>query len=546
MTMMRFARFALSLIIPCALFAVQSRQSADQQASAALGVSTTSAVSPRLAGLLESTPAGARVSVVVTLRQPLDVRRTSGPSRAARSEETVRSLQRRSKEMGRNVAPLLLAGAFRGQVERVTPLWIVNGFGITAAPDLARALASHPAVASVVDDATIVAPAAPAVRAASAAAEQNLSAVHAPDVWALGVLGQGAVVASLDTGVDATHPDLAAQWRGGSNSWYDPNGQHATPADVAGHGTWTMGVMVGGDAGGTAVGIAPGAQWIAAKIFDDGGTTTVSKIHQAFQWVLDPDGDPSTPDAPSVVNNSWSFSATGCDLQFEPDIQALRAAGIVPVFAAGNYGPAASTSVSPANNPGAIAAGATDNTGAIYGGSSRGPTDCGGAPATFPDVVAPGIAINTTDIGAGYYAPTGTSLSAPHVAGAAALLMGAFPWLTVDQVEGALLGSAADLGAPGPDNDFGNGMLDMLAAYQVAAAIPPPVSTATPTAAPTASPGDANCDGTVSMTDALLIARFVVGLVASIPCPQNADVSGDERITMTDSLAIARSVVGLP
>ena len=115
------------------------------------------------------------------------------------------------------------------------------------------------------------------------------------------------VVATLDTGVDLTHPDLAGAWRGGANSWYDPNGEHpTTPVDVNGHGTWTMGVMVGGDAGGSSIGIAPDAQWIAAKIFNDRGIATTVGIHLAFQWLLDPDGNPATADAPNVVNDSWS------------------------------------------------------------------------------------------------------------------------------------------------------------------------------------------------------------------------------------------------
>ena len=99
-----------------------------------------------------------------------------------------------------------------------------------------------------------------------------------------------------------------------------------------------MGVMVGGDAGGTSIGVAPDARWIAAKIFNDHGAATTAGIHLGFQWVLDPDSDPGTPDAPNVVNNSWTLSSPGCNLEFQLDLQNLRAAGILPVFAAGNAG----------------------------------------------------------------------------------------------------------------------------------------------------------------------------------------------------------------
>jgi subtilisin family serine protease len=115
------------------------------------------------------------------------------------------------------------------------------------------------------------------------APEPNISVINAPALWSLGFRGQGVVVASMDSGVDATHPDLAARWRGGSNSWYDPYGQHPTvPTDVSGHGTWTMGVMVGRDAGGTSIGVAPDAQWIAVKIFNDSGASTFSAIIKAI------------------------------------------------------------------------------------------------------------------------------------------------------------------------------------------------------------------------------------------------------------------------
>lgn len=88
--------------------------------------------------------------------------------------------------------------------------------------------------------------------------------------------------------MDALHPDLAASWRSGPNSWFDPNGEHSTPYDANGHGTQTMSLMAGGDFGGTAIGVAPGAWWIAVKIFNDADVASLSVIHQGFQWLLDP------------------------------------------------------------------------------------------------------------------------------------------------------------------------------------------------------------------------------------------------------------------
>ena len=87
--------------------------------------------------------------------------------------------------------------------------------------------------------------------------------------------------------------------------------------------------------------MAPGARFIAARVFNDSGVSTDSAVHLAFQWLLDPDGNPATDDAPDVVNASWGALLATCDREFEPDLQALRAAHILPVFAAGNSGPGA-------------------------------------------------------------------------------------------------------------------------------------------------------------------------------------------------------------
>ena len=85
------------------------------------------------------------------------------------------------------------------------------------------------------------------------------------------------------------------------------------------------GLAVGGDATGSAIGVAPGAQWIVGKTFNDDGQSTFSATHEIFQWLLDPDGDPATDDAPDVVNNSWGFPelAGSCYTEFEADIEAL-------------------------------------------------------------------------------------------------------------------------------------------------------------------------------------------------------------------------------
>lgn len=403
-------------------------------------------------------------SVIVTLREQADVSSVRGPTRADRLRTVIALLQATATRTQTEVLRMLADRAAQGSVSSVTPYWVFNGLAVTATPQVVRELAARPEVAFVSSDIEIGIPAGSLLE--TAAPEWNVARVGAPNLWNLGFTGEGVVVATMDTGVDATHPDLAASFRGGSNSWFDPNGEHPTlPTDVHGHGTWTMSVMVGGSAGGTAIGMAPGARWISVKIFDDAGVATASDVHAGFQWLLDPDGDPTTPDAPHVVSNSWTMAGPGCDPSFQLDLRALRGAGILPVFAAGNFGPDAGTSASPANYPEAFAVGATDVLDEIHVASSRGPSACGESSTTFPELVAPGVDVRTADLSGAYATPTGTSIAAPHAAGALALLLDALPGLSPDRQAEALEAGAVDLGPAGPDDTFGWGRLDVAASY---------------------------------------------------------------------------------
>jgi subtilisin family serine protease len=364
------------------------------------------------------------------------------------------------REGRRSQAPLLglLAKLRReGHVRHVRSLWIANAVAVSADEHAAAALRARSDVLSI--DADSVLPIHPAD---AATGEPGIAATGAPDLWSLGVDGRGITVATLDTGVDLTHAELATRYRGGGNSWFDPYGQHAEPFDMHGHGTQVMGVI----AAGGGIGMAPGARFIAARVFNDAGVSTDSAVHLAFQWLLNPDGDPATNDAPNVVNSSWGAASTACDLEFQPDLQALRAAHILPVFAAGNAGPGASSDTTPANLPEAFAVGATANATTIAPFSSLGPSDC--AAGQYPALVAPGTGIRSTDR-YGFFATglQGTSFSAPHAAGALALLLQVAPQLTAEAQASLLTQSAVDLGAQGPDSTFGAGALDAAAAARL-------------------------------------------------------------------------------
>ncbi len=440
-----------------------------------------SAVSPAVRMQLNAAAPTQMITVIVSMNDRVDFGGSRTGPFADRLHGVVSDLRtKQSVSQFLILAYLSLLRAL-GQVGSFTPLWVNNSVSVTATPSVIAALGRRPDVSLITPDQVPIVKVGARVAAATSS---DVSRTLANSVWDLGYTGQGVVVADLDSGVDAAHPDLAASYRGGSNSWFDPYGQHATPTDLDGHGTATTGVMVAGSSTGSTIGMAPGAQWIAARVFNDAGTATATAIHLSLQWVLDPDNNPDTADAPRVVNNSWSYGSIGCNLEFQPDVQALRAAGIMPVFAAGNFGPGVGTSVSPANYPESIAVGVTNNRDVVNSMSSRGASTCGGRTGVFPDLVAPGVSVITTDLYGSYYPYTGTSLSAPKVSGALALLASYQPDPSAD-IKGALVHGAVDLGASGADDVYGNGRINVLAAAQWLDANPPGSTTTTTTLPPT-------------------------------------------------------------
>jgi serine protease AprX len=424
-------------------------------------------IGPELEKLLPSLGSQEEVSVIVTLADRVDVTKFKEKDKDRRRIGLIQSLLQKAEETQGPLKGFLKDHGIR----EVSSLWIINGLTLKARPALIQRLAKRPDVDRVELDKKIQAPVISS--GLPGPAEWNISQIRAPEIWGMGYTGAGTVVAAMDTGVDVDHPDLADRWRGGENSWFDPYGEHLSPYDKTGHGTQVMGVMVGGSYGGTAIGVAPDALWIAVKVFNDSGLASFSAIHQGFQWLLDPDGNPLTDDAPDVVNNSWGFeqNPNQCITEFQSDVQILKTAGIAVVFSAGNAGPFSYTSISPANYPESFAAGAVDASGIIDFFSSRGPSSCDGS--IYPELVAPGVNIKAADLTLGgafpgsYAYVSGTSFASPHVAGAMVLLMSAFPGVGVSDLENALLGSALDLGYAGADNVYGYGLLDVMAAYNI-------------------------------------------------------------------------------
>ena len=343
--------------------------------------------------------------------------------------------------------------------------------------------------------------------------EWNVLKVNADDVWAAGYSGQNVVVGGQDTGYAWDHPAIVAQYRGSDGmpvdhnyNWHDATGGSPnTPVDPQGHGTHTMGTIVGDDGGSNQIGVAPGARWIGCRNMDANGVGTPATYIECYQWFVAPtnlnDTNPRPSMAPDVINNSWGCPPSeGCT---DPNIlltavQNLRAAGIVTAHSAGNSGSNCSTVTTPAAiYAESFSVGATNSSDAIAGFSSRGPVTVDGSNRMKPNISAPGVSVRSCIPGSGYTLLSGTSMAAPHIAGVVALLISARPSLAgdVDTIEDLIeqtalplytdQGCGGDDGSSHPNNVYGWGRVDAWAAYQATA-----ISLALHKAAPeSAAPG---------------------------------------------------------
>ena len=468
--------------------------------------------------LLAATADGATAEFLVVLDAQADL---SGAARlgdkVARGRYAYETL---TAVAARTQAPVRALLDARGATYRA--YWVTNMLWVRGDRGLVQTLAARPDVAHVYANIAqrvgLPEPSVTALKTVSEGVEENITFVGAPEVWAAGVTGQGAVIGGQDTGYEWQHEALQAQYRGWNGSaadhdynWHDAIHQNnpntapgnpcgfdaAAPCDDHGHGTHTMGTMVGATATRT-LGMAPGARWIGCRNMEQGWGTPATYA-ECYEWFIAPypaggdpltDGDPAR--APHVINNSWSCPPVeGCAAPelLQAVVEAVRAAGIVTVHSAGNNGPGCSTISEPAGTYNAsFTVGATtadyDYENDIWVGSnlidnmsSRGPVTVDGSGRGKPDIVAPGVSIESSYPG-GYARLSGTSMAAPHVAGLVALLVSADPALAgdPDALEAAITQSALprttdqgcgdDTPTSLPNNVYGWGRIDALAAYQ--------------------------------------------------------------------------------
>ncbi|MBB0243135.1 S8 family serine peptidase [Streptomyces alkaliphilus] len=273
--------------------------------------------------------------------------------------------------------------------------------------------------------------------------------IGAPAARELGLDGEGVTVAILDTGIDATHPDLADRVVKQVNFSDAPE-----IGDVAGHGTHVGSTVAGTGAAsdGLYTGVAPGADILDVKVLNDWGSGLESGVIAGMEWAVEQNAD--------IVNMSLGYFVTDAVHSVEEALERLSAqSDTLFVIAAGNEGPFTASLRAPATAEAALTVGALDWDDTVADFSSSGPRFRDGLPK--PDLTAPGVEITAAAAGTGgYVAMGGTSMASPHVAGAAALLAQARPELTPEELKAVLVGSAVGL-ADTPVHRQGTGRIDI-------------------------------------------------------------------------------------
>ena len=324
---------------------------------------------------------------------------------------------------------------------------------------LARAIAAHlpeeeiarlkadPSVAYVLPEAMAMA-IEPVLGGPEYDAAWGVDHIGATAAHAQGILGDGVKVAVLDTGIDYTHPELVAAYRGGDN-FVSLDADYHDPYDDSwnSHGTHVAGVIAAAKNDAGVVGVAPNAELYAVKILDGAGFGPESAVIAGIEWAV--------ANQMNVIN--FSLGLFNPSPALEEVCQAAYDAGILMVAAAGNtFG---SEVLFPARYPSVVAVSATAPDDAVAAISSIGPE---------VELAAPGIGINSTIAGGSYNYLSGTSQAAPHVAGIAALLLAT----GVEDANGdgltdnrdvrlKLQNTAIDLGPTGPDTTSGYGLVNI-------------------------------------------------------------------------------------
>ncbi len=390
------------------------------------------------------------VPVIITLKDKPSLKSFSKRDAATLMKERASTSQQ-------ELSDILDHEKSRGRAGKMKQLWIVNAIAVNASPDLIETLSARDDIASIELDSEVK-----ILEGFSAQVSQGqinnatseIKRINATGIWELGIDGSGINVSVIDTGINATHPDIS----GRVVKWMDYVNSQGLPYDDNGHGTHVAGIVGGNGSDGTTAGVAPDVSLFGVKVLDSTGSGSESSVISGIEW--------SVSNGANIISMSlgtWqTWTTTNCDANNPAMTTAINNAvnaGVVVVAAAGNDPSGVS---SPGCIQNTIAVGAVDSSDNIASFSGR------GAAMADHGVVAPGVNINSLSNSGGYTVMSGTSMAAPHVSGTIALILNAAKKqgtaLSPVQVKAILNNTSIDLGDTGKDNIYGAGRINVSAA----------------------------------------------------------------------------------
>ena len=438
---------ALMLLVPLSTFAVAAKELSKSEK-----IGTNDKISARLSSKITEASDSEQIPVIILLNnQTIPFCTVKGKFRIEGEQNNLINLLKNSES--------------DKKVQRIKPIHIVNAVAAKVTSEVIVSLAKRPDISKIeLDEVVSIAEdnGLPHKPINPSCARQSdvwgVDKIGAPEVWQQGITGKGITVAVVDSGIDATHPDLDdLDDNPGTNDpkvvgWVDYVNGKKSPYDDYGHGTQIAGIISGTGASGVFTGVAPGTKLIGAKVFDQSGSGYQSDVILAFEWAVNNGARIISFSGGEPHNSSLTIA-----------LDKVVAAGVIPVVAAGNSGPDSNTITCPGDEINSTTVGATGSSDMIASFSSRGPVDLYGQHYIKPDVSAPGMDITSTVpvwYGCSYASMSGTSAAAPHVSGTVALMLQENTTRKPSEIKHILESTAVDLGPAGKDNDYGSGRIN--------------------------------------------------------------------------------------
>lgn len=415
---------------------------------------TDSSYMDKIEKSLQKVPASKEVEFIVTLKAEADLTKV-------KPEDVVDTLRDTSEKSQESLISFVERKVKDGDISEYSSFFIINSIYIKGRAELIEKIARRSDVESIRLNHTIVSDKEEIVKRKSSLSEAtsyvpwNLESIQADRVTKT---GKNIVVGIIDSGVNANHPELQdALLPGGFKDFVEPS--NTEPKDETGHGTHVAGTILG-----RTIGIAKDAKLIVARVFNKEGEASDEGLLAAGQWILEK--------KPQVVNNSWGGNRD--DSFYDDIVKKWKAAGIVPIFSSGNTGEYNAGGEGSIGSPGSLedsfSVGALTKDDRLAKFSLRGPSKH--TNKFKPEISAPGVNILSADYKGGYVLKTGTSMAAPHVTGAVALILEANKNLSVDKVEDILKSTATPLTDDhyinSPNMGYGYGKLNVYKAVEAA------------------------------------------------------------------------------